>query len=229
MLVDGEPRRRRSRAATSRRCSATGSRWRSCRPTVEPGAAVEVDVRGKRLAGQVVKHPFVEKKSADRWATSSPTPTPRSRRCSSSSGLALARRAVQRHPRGPPPGAHGLDLAPGLQRVRRARGDRGGWPARNRPCGPDLVCFAGAGAYDHEIAVGRAPPRLPVRVRHRLHAVPARGRPGRAAGAVRVPDAALPPDAASRSPTRRSTTAPRACVEAVNLAVAAAGRPDACG
>src|SRR3954447_26373514 len=31
-------------------------------PTVEPGAVVEIEARGKRLAGQVVKLPFVEKK-----------------------------------------------------------------------------------------------------------------------------------------------------------------------
>ena len=44
----------------------------------------------------------------------------------------------------------GLDLAPGLSepdvldRIDRLAG-------ANRPAGPDLVCFAGAGAYDHDI------------------------------------------------------------------------------
>ncbi len=44
----------------------------------------------------------------------------------------------------------GLDLAPGLSepdvldRIDRLAGT-------NRPAGPDLVCFAGAGAYDHDI------------------------------------------------------------------------------
>jgi glycine dehydrogenase subunit 1 len=46
--------------------------------------------------------------------------------------------------------AHGLDLAPGaaefdvLAGLEALAGD-------NRRCGPDLVCFAGGGAYDHEI------------------------------------------------------------------------------
>ena len=46
--------------------------------------------------------------------------------------------------------AEGLDLPPGLSEpdvmaeMERLAG-------RNRACGPDLVCFAGAGAYDHEI------------------------------------------------------------------------------
>ncbi len=46
--------------------------------------------------------------------------------------------------------AGGLDLAPGLPEpdvmVRM-----GGLAAANRACGPDLVCFAGGGAYDHEV------------------------------------------------------------------------------
>jgi glycine dehydrogenase subunit 1 len=46
--------------------------------------------------------------------------------------------------------AGGLDLAPGLSEpdvmaeMERLAG-------RNRACGPDLVCFAGGGAYDHEV------------------------------------------------------------------------------
>src|SRR4051794_41342675 len=46
--------------------------------------------------------------------------------------------------------ARPLDMAPGLSEPdvlaemdRLARG--------NVPCGPDLVCFAGGGAYDHEV------------------------------------------------------------------------------
>lgn len=46
--------------------------------------------------------------------------------------------------------AGGLDLAPGLSEP-----DVGGrfdaYAAANRPVGPDLVCFAGGGAYDHDI------------------------------------------------------------------------------
>ena len=52
--------------------------------------------------------------------------------------------------------AGGLDVDPGLHRARRLRRVRRPG-ARNRPVGRDLVCFAGAGAYDHEIpAVTRA-------------------------------------------------------------------------
>ena len=52
--------------------------------------------------------------------------------------------------------ASGLDMEPGL-----AEADVGGrfdaYAAANRPVGRDLVCFAGAGAYDHDIpsVVGR--------------------------------------------------------------------------
>ena len=46
--------------------------------------------------------------------------------------------------------AGGLDLPPGLSEPDvLAEMDR--LASRNRFCGPDLVCFAGAGAYDHEI------------------------------------------------------------------------------
>jgi glycine dehydrogenase subunit 1 len=52
--------------------------------------------------------------------------------------------------------AGGLDLAPGIPEpdvVARV----GALASANRPCGPDLVCFAGGGAYDHEVpAVTRA-------------------------------------------------------------------------
>jgi glycine dehydrogenase subunit 1 len=46
--------------------------------------------------------------------------------------------------------AGGLDLAPGLSEFD-ALGRMEELAARNRPVGRDLVCFAGAGAYDHEI------------------------------------------------------------------------------
>ena len=55
------PRWGRSPAGTSRPSSATASRSPSCRPTVEEGAAVEIDVRGTALAGTVVPTPFVRK------------------------------------------------------------------------------------------------------------------------------------------------------------------------
>ena len=46
--------------------------------------------------------------------------------------------------------AGGLDLAPGLSEAEVL--ERAGHvAAANRPAGPELVCFAGGGAYDHEI------------------------------------------------------------------------------
>ena len=46
--------------------------------------------------------------------------------------------------------AGGLDLAPGLPEPDVAARMQD-LAAANRPCGRDLVCFAGAGAYDHEV------------------------------------------------------------------------------
>ena len=46
--------------------------------------------------------------------------------------------------------ARGLDVAPGLSEPDvLAEMDR--LAGRNVACGPDLVCFAGGGAYDHEV------------------------------------------------------------------------------
>ena len=59
VLVDGAAVGEVTIAATSRRCSATASRSRSCRPTVEVGDEVAIDVRGNRVPGQVVATPFV--------------------------------------------------------------------------------------------------------------------------------------------------------------------------
>ncbi|HTJ76273.1 MAG TPA: hypothetical protein VL337_13020, partial [Acidimicrobiales bacterium] len=52
--------------------------------------------------------------------------------------------------------AGGLDIEPGLAEADVA-GRFDDYAARNRPVGRDLVCFAGAGAYDHDIpsVVGR--------------------------------------------------------------------------
>ena len=68
---------------------------------------------------------------------------------------------------------------------------------RNRPAGSgagagQLVCFAGGGSYEHDIPTRGAGAGRPERVRHVVHAVPAGAGPGRAAGAVRVPDDAVP-------------------------------------
>jgi glycine dehydrogenase subunit 1 len=46
--------------------------------------------------------------------------------------------------------AHGLDLAPGASEFD-VLATIEAMARRNRRAGPDLVCFAGAGAYDHEI------------------------------------------------------------------------------
>ena len=61
--------------------------------------------------------------------------------------------------------------------------------ARPQSTGADAVVFLGAGAYPafHSRRGRAAAPAR--RVRHRLHAVPARGEPGHAAGDLRVPDA----------------------------------------
>jgi aminomethyltransferase len=61
VLVDGAP----AGTVTSGNFSpvlGTGIAMAFLPPAVEPGAAVEIEARSKRLAGQVVKLPFVEKK-----------------------------------------------------------------------------------------------------------------------------------------------------------------------
>ena len=55
------PQSARSRAATSRRCSATASPSAFVPPAVEEGAAVAIDVRGTALPGTVVPTPFVKR------------------------------------------------------------------------------------------------------------------------------------------------------------------------
>ena len=62
-----------------------------------------------------------------------------------------------------------LRLAGGLGLGRRARPSPTSspawrtWPRANRPCGRDLVCFAGGGAYDHEVPAGDPGPGRRVR------------------------------------------------------------------
>ena len=63
-------------------------------------------------------------------------------------------------------------------------------PATCRRAGPRLLRRRRRLRPRHPAADAGA--RRPLRVRHLLHALPARGRPGRAAGAVRVPDARRP-------------------------------------
>jgi len=119
--------------------------------------------------------------------------------------------------------AGGLDLAPGLSepdvldRIDRLAG-------ANRPIGPDLVCFAGAGAYDHDIPsvvgalafrsefVTAYTPYQPEVAQGVLQALfEYQTLVARLTG-MEVANASLY-DGAS------------ACVEAVNLSVAATGRP----
>src|SRR5881392_353928 len=118
--------------------------------------------------------------------------------------------------------AHGLDLAPGASEFD-VLADMEAMAGRNRRAGPDLVCFAGGGAYDHEV------PSVVRRVAFRSEFVTAYTpyQPEVAQGVLQalfeyqtllcrltgmaVANASLY-DGAS------------ACVEAVNLAVAATGR-----
>jgi len=118
--------------------------------------------------------------------------------------------------------AGGLDIAPGLSEpdtVARFEG----LAAANRACGPDLVCFAGVGAYDHEI------PSAIRRLANRTEFVTA-CTPYQAEVAQGVLQAMFEYqtliarlsglEVANASLYDGAT----ACVEAVNLAVAAAGR-----
>ena len=213
-------RRARSPAATSRRCWSGASPWPSCRPATSPGTAVEVDIRGRRDVPPRRSRetcPFVQKPglASVAWVTSSPTPTPRSRRC-------LGSWASTASTTSSPTSPTAVRLAGGLTIDRAApRPTSSTWlgelagrtDRRGRVGAGQLVCFAGGGAYDHDIPSAVRAPGLPHRVRHRLHAVPARGGPGRAPGAVRVPDACCAASPGWTSPTPPSTTAPRPRVE----------------
>ena len=56
----------------------------------------------------------------------------------------------------------------------------------------ELVCFAGGGAYDHDMPAVTRALAGPLGVRHVLHALPAGGGSGSARGPFRVPDPRLP-------------------------------------
>ena len=106
-------------------------------------------------------------------------------------GLVDARRAVRRRPRGAAAGRRASTCAAGCPSPTSLAHSRTCADA-NRPVGRDLVCFAGGGAYDHEIpAVVRAL-AVALGVRDLLHPLPARGGPGRPAGDLRVPDHGRP-------------------------------------
>jgi glycine dehydrogenase subunit 1 len=101
--------------------------------------------------------------------------------------------------------AGGLDLPDGMTEpdVLASMGDLA---RSNRPSGRDLVCFAGGGAYDHEVPpVTRA---LASRSEFVTSYTPYQPEvaPGSPPGRLRVPDAGRPADRAWRWRTHRSTT-----------------------
>src|SRR5207245_3086534 len=118
--------------------------------------------------------------------------------------------------------AHGLDLAPGASEfdVLAAMEATAG---RNRRSGADLVCFAGAGAYDHEV------PAVVRRVAFRSEFVTAYT-PYQAEVAQGVLQALFEYQTLLCRLTGMEVAnaslydGASACVEAVNLAVAATGR-----
>jgi len=120
--------------------------------------------------------------------------------------------------------AGGLDLAPGLAEPDVAsRFDA--YAAANRPVGPDLVCFAGAGAYDHDI------PSVVNRLAYRSEFVTAYTpyQPEVAQGVLQalfeyqtLVCRLFGTDVANASLYDGAS----ACVEAINLAVATTGRSD---
>jgi len=120
--------------------------------------------------------------------------------------------------------AGGLDLAPGLAEPDVA-GRFDAYAAANRPVGPDLVCFAGAGAYDHDI------PSVVNRLAYRSEFVTAYTpyQPEVAQGVLQalfeyqtLVCRLFGTDVANASLYDGAS----ACVEAINLAVATTGRSD---
>jgi glycine dehydrogenase subunit 1 len=120
--------------------------------------------------------------------------------------------------------AGGLDMADGLAEADVA-GRFDAYAAANRPVGPDLVCFAGAGAYDHDM------PSVVNRLAYRSEFVTAYTpyQPEVAQGVLQalfeyqtLVCRLFGTDVANASLYDGAS----ACVEAVNLAVAATGRPE---
>src|SRR5207245_4651627 len=118
--------------------------------------------------------------------------------------------------------AHGLDLAPGASEfdVLAAMEATAG---RNRRSGADLVCFAGAGAYDHEV------PAVVRRVAFRSEFVTAYTpyQPEVAQGVLQMLfeyQTLLCRLTGTEVANASLYDGASACVEAVNLAVAATGR-----
>ena len=238
--VGGGRRSARSPAATSRRCSGTASPWRFSAP---PGRRRSGDARsstrrpGPPLTRRVVTSlPLVARSVQQSQRRVDATvghyrPAHRRRgrrRMLAFLGLSSLDELFDVRARG---AAAGRRARPARRAVRARRAGRA-WSgladAQPAPAA-DLVCFAGAGAYDHEVPSVTRGPGVPLRVRDRLHALPARGGPGRPPGRSSSTRPWWPGCPACRSPTPRSTTAASAAVEAVNLGVGGHRAARRCG
>ena len=118
--------------------------------------------------------------------------------------------------------AAGLDVAPGLSEPD-VMAEMGRLARANRACGPDLVCFAGAGAYDHEVPA--ATRRLTFRSEFVTAYTPYQ--PEVAQGVLQALfeyQTLIARLAGLEIANASLYDGATACVEAVNLAVAASGR-----
>ena len=118
--------------------------------------------------------------------------------------------------------AGGLDVAPGLSEPD-VMAEMGRLARGNRACGPDLVCFAGAGAYDHEV------PAVTRRLTFRSEFVTAYTpyQPEVAQGVLQALfeyQTLITRLAGVEIANASLYDGATACVEAVNLAVASSGR-----
>jgi glycine dehydrogenase subunit 1 len=118
--------------------------------------------------------------------------------------------------------ATGLDVAPGLSEPD-VMAEMGRLARANRACGPDLVCFAGAGAYDHEV------PAVTRRLTFRSEFVTAYTpyQPEVAQGVLQALfeyQTLITRLAGVEIANASLYDGATACVEAVNLAVASSGR-----
>ena len=129
-------------------------------PARRPGDRVAVDVRGDAIAGAASSsRPFV-KKTVHGEPGAHFVPHTDAEIGDDARRRSGCRRSTSCSPCVPEALrlAGGLDLRAGPERGRHPR--RGGrLAAANRPAGRDLVCFAGGGAYDHDVpsAVRRSP------------------------------------------------------------------------
>ncbi|MEY2478614.1 MAG: glycine dehydrogenase subunit 1 [Actinomycetota bacterium] len=118
--------------------------------------------------------------------------------------------------------AGGLEVAPGLSEPD-VMAEMGRLARDNRACGPDLVCFAGAGAYDHEV------PAVTRRLTFRSEFVTAYTpyQPEVAQGVLQALfeyQTLITRLAGVEIANASLYDGATACVEAVNLAVASSGR-----